>query len=108
MRCAASRRLKSRCTAPRAICIPAFLAARWKIPRWRCASLLATLRDENGRVAIPGFYDGIAPLSEITNESSSARLPLKDAQFKKLLGVPQLFGERGFTRHRTTQRAADV
>jgi succinyl-diaminopimelate desuccinylase len=34
----------------------------------------------------------------------AARYPLKDAQLKKLLGVPELFGERGFTP--TEQRSA--
>ena len=38
--CAAGncRRLRSRCTARRAICTPAFSAGRWTTRRWRCAN----------------------------------------------------------------------
>jgi acetylornithine deacetylase/succinyl-diaminopimelate desuccinylase-like protein len=65
--------------------------------------LLGQLHDKNGRIAIPGFYDGIAPLS-VYERKQFARLPLKDAQLQKLLGVTKLFGERGFTP--TEQRSA--
>ena len=72
-------------------------------PAMALARLLAKVRDENGRVTIPGFYDGILPLSKFEREQA-ARYPLKDAQLKKLLGPPELFGERGFTP--TEQRSA--
>src|SRR5580704_4717779 len=65
-------------------------------PAMALARLLAQIHDQNGRVAIPGFYDGIVPLSKFEREQA-ARYPLKDAQLKKLLGAPMLFGERGFT-----------
>ena len=72
-------------------------------PAMALARMLAKVRDDKGRVAIPGFYDGVAPLSKYERQQS-ARYPLKDAQLKKLLGSPQLFGERGFTP--TEQRSA--
>jgi acetylornithine deacetylase/succinyl-diaminopimelate desuccinylase-like protein len=72
-------------------------------PAMALARLLARVRDDHGRVTIPGFYDGVAPLSKLEREQA-ARYPLKDAQLKKLLGVPRLFGERGFTP--TEQRSA--
>jgi len=65
-------------------------------PAMALAQLLAKVRDDQGRVKIPGFYDGVAPLSKYEREQIK-RYPLKDAQLKKLLGAPQLFGERGFT-----------
>ena len=65
-------------------------------PAMALAQLLAKVRDENGRVKIPGFYAGVAPLSKY-ERSQIQRYPLKDAQLKKLLGAPQLFGEHGFT-----------
>ena len=67
------------------------------------ARLLAQLRDANGRVTIPGFYDDVAPLSAYERKQF-ARLPIKDRDLQKLLGVTKLFGERGFTP--TEQRSA--
>jgi acetylornithine deacetylase/succinyl-diaminopimelate desuccinylase-like protein len=65
-------------------------------PAMALAQLLAKVRDKNGRITIPGFYDGVAPLSKYEREQVR-RYPLNDAKLKKLLGAPQLFGERGFT-----------
>jgi acetylornithine deacetylase/succinyl-diaminopimelate desuccinylase-like protein len=72
-------------------------------PAMALARILAKVRDDKGRVTIPGFYDGVAPLSKFERQQA-ALYPLKDAQLKKLLGAPQLFGERGFTP--TEQRSA--
>ena len=72
-------------------------------PALALARLLARVRDDQGRVTIPGFYDGVAPLSKFERQQA-ARYPLKDAQLKKLLGAPRLFGEKGFTP--TEQRSA--
>ncbi|MGA2246517.1 MAG: dipeptidase [Verrucomicrobiota bacterium] len=72
-------------------------------PAMALARLLARVRDDQGRVTIPGFYDDVAPLSKLERQQA-ARYPLKDAQLKKLLGAPRLFGERGFTP--TEQRSA--
>ena len=72
-------------------------------PAMALARLLAQLRDANGRVTIPGFYDDVAPLSAYERKQF-ARLPIKDRDLQKLLGVKKLFGERGFTP--TEQRSA--
>jgi len=72
-------------------------------PAMALAQLLAKIRDDRGRVKIPGFYDGVSPLSKF-ERAQAAKYPLKDAQLKKLLGAPELFGERGFTP--TEQRSA--
>jgi len=72
-------------------------------PATALSRLLGQLHDKNGRIAIPGFYDGIVPLSAYERKQF-ARLPLKDAQLQKLLGVKKLFGEHGFTP--TEQRSA--
>src|ERR1039458_1897067 len=72
-------------------------------PAMALARLLAKVRDRKGRITIPGFYDDVAPLSKFEREQA-AHYPLPDAQLKKLLGSPQLFGERGFTA--TEQRSA--
>jgi acetylornithine deacetylase/succinyl-diaminopimelate desuccinylase-like protein len=65
-------------------------------PAMALSQLLAKLRNKNGRVAIPGFYDDVQPLSAYERKQF-ARLPLTDRQYQKLLGVPKLFGEKGYT-----------
>lgn len=65
-------------------------------PAMALCQMLAQLRDTNGRVAIPGFYDGVAPLSAYERRQLQ-RLPQHDATMAKFLGVPRLSGERGYT-----------
>ena len=65
-------------------------------PAMALSQLLARLRDKNGRVAIPGFYDDVAPLSAYERKQFK-RLPITLAELQKLIGVKKLFGERGFT-----------
>ena len=72
-------------------------------PAMALSRLLAQVRDASGRVTIPGFYDDVAPLSAYERKQF-ARLPIKDRDLQKLLGVKKLFGERGFTP--TEQRSA--
>ncbi|MFZ0828312.1 MAG: dipeptidase [Verrucomicrobiia bacterium] len=72
-------------------------------PAMALARLLAQIRDANGRVTIPGFYDDVAPLSAFERKQF-ARFPIPDRDLEKLLGVKKLFGERGFTP--TEQRSA--
>jgi acetylornithine deacetylase/succinyl-diaminopimelate desuccinylase-like protein len=72
-------------------------------PAMALSRLLAQVRDANGRVTIPGFYDDVAPLSAF-EQKQFARFPIKDRELRKLLGVKKLFGEHGFTP--TEQRSA--
>ena len=65
-------------------------------PAMALCQLLAKLRDKDGRVAIPGFYDDVAPLSAYERRQL-ARLPHSDREMCQFLGVPRLFGERGCT-----------
>ena len=78
-------------------------------PAMALCQLLAKLRDKNGRVAIPGFYDDVAPLSAY-EKKQLARLPGNDRSYQKFLGVPKLFGERGFTstEQRTTRPTLEI
>jgi acetylornithine deacetylase/succinyl-diaminopimelate desuccinylase-like protein len=64
-------------------------------PALALCQLLAQLRDKNGRVAIPGFYDDVASLSP-GERKQMARFPMTEAAYRKSLGVPRLFGERGY------------
>jgi acetylornithine deacetylase/succinyl-diaminopimelate desuccinylase-like protein len=72
-------------------------------PAIALARLLAQMHDKNGRVAVPHFYDEVANLSAY-ERNQFKRLPLKDRDLQKLLGVKTLFGEKGFTA--TEQRSA--
>jgi len=65
-------------------------------PAMALSKILARLIDHNGRINIPGFYDDVVPLSSY-EKRHLARLPGTDHAYQKFLGVPRLFGERGFT-----------
>ena len=65
-------------------------------PAMALCQLLAQLRDKKGRVAIPGFYDDVTPLTAYERKQL-ARLPFSETGYRKFLGVPQLFGEHGYT-----------
>jgi acetylornithine deacetylase/succinyl-diaminopimelate desuccinylase-like protein len=41
-------------------------------PAWKLTRLLATMKDDNGRVLIDGFYDDVTPLSKIEREALAA------------------------------------
>jgi acetylornithine deacetylase/succinyl-diaminopimelate desuccinylase-like protein len=65
-------------------------------PAFALAQMLAQLKDRNGRITIPGFYDDVRKLP--TEERRAlARLPFSEKKFRKDIGAPALFGERGFT-----------
>jgi acetylornithine deacetylase/succinyl-diaminopimelate desuccinylase-like protein len=57
--------------------------------------MLARLRDQNGRVTIPGFYDEVRSLSRYERGHLAKGEP-SDAALRKFFGVPGLFGEKGF------------
>ncbi len=73
-------------------------------PAMALCQLLAQLRDGRGRITVPGFYDDVAPLSA-RERKQLKRLPGTSESYRRFLGVPQLYGERGFTSvERTTAR----
>src|SRR6266436_1156965 len=65
-------------------------------PAMALCQMLASLRDKNGKITIPGFYKDVVPLTAYERKQL-ARIPYTDADYKRLLGVDKLFGERGFT-----------
>jgi acetylornithine deacetylase/succinyl-diaminopimelate desuccinylase-like protein len=65
-------------------------------PAMALSQLLARLRDKDGRVAIPGFYDDVVPLSAYERKQFK-RLPITPDELQRLIGVKKLFGESGFT-----------
>jgi len=67
------------------------------------SQMLGALRDKKGRIAVPGFYDKVQNLT-VYERKQMKRLPINEAQYRKLVGVPKLFGEVGYTHHE--QRSA--
>jgi acetylornithine deacetylase/succinyl-diaminopimelate desuccinylase-like protein len=63
------------------------------------------LRDpKTGKILIPGFYDDVRPLEE-WERAEWAKLPFDEEEYRVDLGVPELFGEEGYTtRERTWGR----
>jgi acetylornithine deacetylase/succinyl-diaminopimelate desuccinylase-like protein len=65
-------------------------------PAAELARLLAALHDEAGRVAIPGFYDQVAPIDPA--EAAGWRtLAFDEGEVLRATGSPALAGEAGFT-----------
>ena len=60
-----------------------------------CA-ILAALRDDQGRVIIPGFYDDVQALSA-QERAQFAALPFDEQNFKSQIGVEAVNGEAGFS-----------
>lgn len=58
--------------------------------------LLATLKNPTGSVNIPGFYDDVRPVTA-AERKMWGNLPFDDETFRKEMGVPELFGESGYT-----------
>ncbi len=58
--------------------------------------IIARLKDENGHVLIPGFYDRVRPLSSDERELLS-QLPRDENKWLAEAGAPQLWGESEFT-----------
>jgi acetylornithine deacetylase/succinyl-diaminopimelate desuccinylase-like protein len=57
--------------------------------------IMASLRDGDGRVTVPGFYDD-APVLSDEERAQFARLPFDETAFAAGIGVSELFGEPGY------------
>ncbi len=60
------------------------------------AKMIDKLKDENGRITIPGFYDDVVELSASERELINSA-PFSDDEFKKSIGISQIVGEKGYT-----------
>lgn len=65
-------------------------------PAYALAQIVSQLKDKNGRITIPGFYDDVRKLTA-EERRALARLPFSEKRFQKEIGAPALFGEKGFT-----------
>jgi acetylornithine deacetylase/succinyl-diaminopimelate desuccinylase-like protein len=59
------------------------------------AVIISKLRDSEGRVAIPGFYDAVRELGE-KERASMESLPFDEEGLRAEVGSPKLGGETGF------------
>jgi len=60
------------------------------------ADILAGLKDESGRVAIPGYYDAVRPITD-RERADLVRLPIDEEILRKTVGSAELGGEDGFS-----------
>ena len=58
--------------------------------------MIASLKDDQGRITIPGFYDKVEELSDEERREIN-RAPHDDEEYKQALDVDELFGEAGYT-----------
>jgi acetylornithine deacetylase/succinyl-diaminopimelate desuccinylase-like protein len=58
--------------------------------------LISGMHDGNGRVTLPGYYDKVSPLPDHERQEL-ARLPVSRETLLRMSGVPELWGEQGFT-----------
>ena len=65
-------------------------------PAMALARILSTMHDENGHIAIEGFYDSVEEWSTEVREGMRS-LPFDEANFVHETGAPELNGEAGFT-----------
>jgi acetylornithine deacetylase/succinyl-diaminopimelate desuccinylase-like protein len=65
------------------------------------AKMIASCHDENNHITIPGFYDDVV---EATKEERAlmAKAPYDEEEYRKDLGVKELWGEKGFTTNERT------
>ena len=65
-------------------------------PATLLARMIATLHDEEFRVAVPGFYDAVIPIQP-WERVEWAELPLDAEALKAIIQAPALLGEAGYT-----------
>jgi acetylornithine deacetylase/succinyl-diaminopimelate desuccinylase-like protein len=60
------------------------------------AQLLSKLKDSSGRILVPGFYEGVRPLS-VKERRQFARAPFDEGETRRSYALEALDGEPGFT-----------
>jgi len=65
------------------------------------AKMIASCHDENNHITIPGFYDDVIEATPEERELM-AKAPYDEEEYKKDLGVKELWGEKGYTTNERT------
>jgi len=63
--------------------------------------MIASLHDENNHITIPHFYDDVVE-SSAEERAQLAKAPYNEEEYKKELGVKELWGEKGYTTNERT------
>lgn len=65
-------------------------------PANELCKMIASLKDENNRVTIPGFYDDVIELTTAEREELN-RAPFSVEEYKKGINISDIAGEKGYT-----------
>ncbi len=65
------------------------------------AEILESMHDHDGKITVDGFYDAVVPLMD-EDRRQIAEVPHDDEEYRRWVGVDELFGEAGYT---TNERA---
>ncbi len=65
------------------------------------AKMIASCHDENNHITIPGFYDDVLEVSAKERELLN-KAPYSEDEYKKEVGVNELWGEKGYTTNERT------
>ena len=60
------------------------------------SKMIAALHDDDNKITIPGFYDGVEELSS-AERAEMAKAPFVLEDYKKALQLTDIFGEKGYT-----------
>lgn len=60
------------------------------------SQIIAAMKGPDGKIKVAGFYDDVIDLS-VEDRAAIARVPYDEAQYMADLGVPDVFGEDGYT-----------
>ena len=60
------------------------------------AKMIASLHDENNHITVPGFYDKVIDLTQAERNALNSA-PFNLDEYKKELGVDEVWGEKGYT-----------
>ena len=60
------------------------------------SKIVASLRTADGKIAVAGFYDNVVELSA-ADRAEIAKVPRDDETYRQELGIPEFFGEPGYT-----------
>lgn len=66
-------------------------------PATAAARMIASLHDDEGRIAIAGFYEDVVPLEDWERDMWSKVPGTSDEDFLKTTGSPEPFGEPGYS-----------
>ncbi|CAN0441041.1 unnamed protein product, partial [Phaeothamnion confervicola] len=65
-------------------------------PGFELTKIISQLKDDEGRILVPGFYDKVVDLTP-EERADYAKLPFDAEEWRKELGVPGLSGEPGYS-----------